>query len=334
MREKRTLVLFDHLALSRQLALHGRRKLRDEEDLVQLVQDARARVVDLSNAVWRDGEHGRARLSCQGHAPMWRHRRRLTRLPRHAAVGAAVRVELMAREESVHGLFVPRRLALVPLSPIALHAHLSAQLVLCLAHPLKLRHEQWRDHLRYLVDVRPLLGLDAQQPRDDPRHQLRVAVVQWSVGAFDDRPCDDERIATLKGRTQHGGLIEDATERPYVGLLAVRFGLDDFRALVQHRPHHGLHDRPGTRALLCQPKVGQLDVALGSDHDVGRREVAVHHMLLLVDVPQREAHLGEKLPDARLGHALALFREAVQMVQESGSLDELHHDVKGVALLE
>ena len=74
--------------------------------------------------------------------------------------------------------------------------------------------------------------------------------------------------------------------------------LYDFGAGVGHRADHALGDDAAGQ-LLGQPKVRDLGVAqrVGAvaEHDVGGRQVAVHNLLLAVDVAQRQAHRNQHL---------------------------------------
>ena len=79
--------------------------------------------------------------------------------------------------------------------------------------------------------------------------------------AVDDIIRDDQRVAPLKGRSQRGHLIQDASKGPDVGLLAIGLRLNDLRTLVEDRPYHRIHHRGrvSVRALLGEPKIRKLD---------------------------------------------------------------------------
>ena len=109
---------------------------------------------------------------------------------------------------------------------------------------------------------------------------------------LDGRDAEGEcgEVGGLKGAAQREQLEDNHTERPKVGLETVRLPVDLLGAQVVRRAADSGGEVGGGAERAAQTKVSKADVTCGREEDVGRLEVAVHH-LLLVHVCERRRQL-------------------------------------------
>ena len=108
----------------------------------------------------------------------------------------------------------------------------------------------------------------------------------------------DGGVARRYGTDEH--LKDEDSERVPIDTLVVRLGLNDLGCEVVGRST----ERPGhVRNVLCEPKVGHLDVSVRAEQNVFRLKITVDDVER-VQVVERESDLrGVKLGD-RVGETL------------------------------
>mmetsp|Transcript_18889 Transcript_18889/g.58891 ORF Transcript_18889/g.58891 Transcript_18889/m.58891 type:complete len:255 (-) Transcript_18889:75-839(-) len=177
--------------------------------------------------------------------------------------------------------------------------------------------EQLGREPRLREDWRERRVLGRQRPIDDRLHEVKVA-----------RAGDGPRV----GVGADGALERDQPDAPHVRRVAVPVANNPLRAHVLRCAAKRARDGHRVLELPADAKVGELDVAAAREQDVGRLQVAMQLVLLLVQEDEALQHLHHDLAERQVADAARLARDVLERAGVHEFEGEVYDplEVKGV----
>lgn len=124
-----------------------------------------------------------------------------------------------------------------------------------------------------------------------------------------------------EGHSTGKHLVQDDSNGPHFSFFVIAFAFQNLWRLVERGPEGGRHHAGLLVEKASQAKVSKLEVSFVGEHDVGRLQVSVDHVIQ-IQMGERTCELPEEVLSFKLSKVLFFF-EVFEQVASPHKLEDV-----------